>query len=76
MPLKESTSSQALQQNIQTEIEAGKDPKQAEAIGYSTQRANDDYFPSAVACVPETVTLETLNEQNRKYWGTGNEETQ
>jgi hypothetical protein len=41
MPLEQSASKQALQQNIKTEIEAGKDPKQAAAIAYATQRAND-----------------------------------
>lgn len=67
MPLIESGSEEALQKNIATEIEAGKDPKQAAAIAYETQRAND-YEPSVVSCVPESVTLETLNEENKKYW--------
>jgi hypothetical protein len=40
MPLSEGTSKQARQQNIKTEIAAGKDPKQAVAIGYSKQRSN------------------------------------
>lgn len=38
MPLVNSSSKEALQENIQKEIEAGKDPKQAAAIGYSKRR--------------------------------------
>jgi hypothetical protein len=38
MPLIKSTSNAARQQNIETEIVAGKKPKQAVAIGYSEQR--------------------------------------
>jgi hypothetical protein len=38
MPLIKSTSDKARSENIATEIRAGKDPKQAEAIGYSVQR--------------------------------------
>lgn len=74
MPLIEGKSEKALQENIKTEIEHGKDPKQAAAIAYSVQRANDEYTPSAVACVPESVTPASLNEQNRRYWaGQGGE---
>lgn len=73
MPLIESGSEKALKENIATEVAAGKDPKQAAAIAYSVQRANDDeYVPMAVECVPATVTLATLNEENRKYWNQGN----
>ena len=39
MPLKHSGSKKAREENIKTEIAAGKDPKQAVAIGYSVQRA-------------------------------------
>lgn len=75
MPLVQSSSEQALKQNIATEIEHGKDPKQAAAIAYETQRAND-YVPMAVSCVPESVTPASLNEQNRKYWASaGGEQT-
>lgn len=46
MPLVEGKSDKARSENIATEIKAGKDPKQAEAIGYSVQRkaehAQDD----------------------------------
>ncbi len=38
MPLKKSTSKQAMKQNIKTEIAAGKPPKQAVAIAYSVKR--------------------------------------
>ena len=38
MPLKQSTSKKAFQQNVRTEIKAGKPQKQAVAIAYSVQR--------------------------------------
>jgi hypothetical protein len=38
MPLKKGKSKAALQENIKTEINAGKPPKQAVAIAYSVQR--------------------------------------
>lgn len=38
MPLKKSATNAARQQNIKTEIAAGKPPAQAVAIGYSVQR--------------------------------------
>jgi len=38
MPLTKSTSRRAFQKNVQTEIAAGKPPKQAVAIAYSVQR--------------------------------------
>lgn len=38
MPLINGTSNKARQANIKTEIAAGKDPKQAAAIGYAVQR--------------------------------------
>ena len=39
--LEQSSSKEALKKNIATEIKAGKDPKQAAAIAYSVQKAND-----------------------------------
>ena len=39
--LEQSSSKEAFKKNITTEIKAGKDPKQAAAIAYSVQRAND-----------------------------------
>ncbi len=38
MPLSEGKSDKARSENIEREIEAGKPPKQAEAIAYSVQR--------------------------------------
>lgn len=38
MPLIEGKSDKARSENIKREIEAGKSPKQAEAIGYAVQR--------------------------------------
>ena len=38
MPLVNSPTDKAREENITREIEAGKSPKQAEAIGYSEQR--------------------------------------
>lgn len=38
MPLIHSSSNKARSANIKREIDAGKDPKQAAAIGYSVQR--------------------------------------
>ena len=68
MPLEQSGSEAALEKNIATEVEAGKDPKQAAAIAYETQRSNDAYRPEAVEVIPENVTLATMNENNKKYW--------
>jgi len=44
MPLEQSGSKEARSRNIKREIEAGKDPKQAEAIGYAVQRRNDESY--------------------------------
>lgn len=68
MPLEQSSSEEALSKNIETEVAAGKDPKQAAAIAYSVQRANDEVGVSIVSCLPESVTPADLNEQNRKFW--------
>lgn len=38
MPLKKGKSKKAMKANIETEIKAGKDPKQAVAIAYSVAR--------------------------------------
>ena len=43
MPLVKSTSNAARSKNIATEINAGRDPKQAEAIAYSVQRASGSH---------------------------------
>lgn len=68
MPLEQGKSEAALQHNIATEIQHGKDPKQAAAIAYSVQRAHDEYVPEAVSVLPESFTPATLNEINRQYW--------
>jgi hypothetical protein len=51
--LMQSSSKEALQQNIKTEIESGKDPKQAAAIAYSVQKANDANTAELLYCVIE-----------------------
>lgn len=72
MPLIQSGSKEAREKNIETEIEHGKDPKQAVAIGYATQRRNQDdeqgYFPVT------GLTLAEINANSRKYWGVGQQE--
>lgn len=41
MPLSTGTSKEAFEQNVKTEIAAGKPPKQAVAIAYSQQHQNE-----------------------------------
>lgn len=45
MPLKKGTSNATREENIKREIEAGKDPRQAVAIGYSVQREAAKHNP-------------------------------
>jgi hypothetical protein len=45
MPLIKGSSKKAISENIATEIKAGKDPKQAAAIAYSTAREAKDALP-------------------------------
>jgi hypothetical protein len=59
MPLIESPSEEVLSKNIETEIRAGKDPKQAAAIAYSVQRANDN--------IPESIVKKQIDETNSKW---------
>jgi len=65
MPLEQSSSKEAFEHNVEKEIEAGKPPKQAEAIAYSTQRANDaeEFKPSYEETVPEQVSAEEIREK-------------
>lgn len=65
MPLVQSNTQSAFQSNIKREIAAGKDPKQAAAIAYEIQRANDG------ESIPVNVSLAEINAANRKHWATG-----
>jgi hypothetical protein len=65
MPLVQSSSENALHENIATEVKAGKPQKQAEAIAFSVQRENRD---EATSIVPNEVTLAEINARNRKLW--------
>lgn len=58
MPLIQSSSKEALQKNIATEIEAGKDPKQASAIAYSIQKKNDGYDVFGITFVNKSNSYE------------------
>jgi hypothetical protein len=49
MPLIKGKSDKARSENIATEIDAGKDPKQAAAIAYSVQRKAKDALERAIA---------------------------
>ena len=65
MPLIESPSKAARSENIATEIKAGKDPKQAAAIGYAVQRENKDDIPGMMPedqpdTSPNFVTVQTI----------------
>jgi len=55
MPLNKGSSKEALQENIATEIRAGKTPEQAAAIAYSIQRGNDTEMPQSV--VKDSIEL-------------------
>ncbi len=71
MPLEKGSSNAARSENIATEIRAGKDPKQAAAIGYNVQRESRDAGEdpgSPVCALPESVSPATINEQNRRFW--------
>lgn len=57
MPLEQSSSKEALKENIAREVSAGKDPKQAAAIEYSVQRKNDDCDCPICQC---RMALETI----------------
>ena len=68
MTLIQSGSKEAVSEYIATEIKAGKDPKQAAAIAYSTQRQNKDYEPMALQVAPDGMTVQDINQANRKFW--------
>ena len=66
MPLQVGSSKAAISHNIETEMAAGKPQKQAVAIALrkAEESKDSDYCQAA----PETVTLQAINEQNKKYW--------
>ena len=64
MPLEQGSSKEALSHNIETEINAGKDPKQAAAIAYSVQNKNKDGD-----AITMPTTLADINSANKKFWG-------
>ena len=66
MPLNQGKSDEARSENIATEINAGKDPKQAAAIAYSIQRD-----ASPVSGLPESQSAAEAAQRNEKYWGMG-----
>jgi hypothetical protein len=67
MPLKQSSSEEALHENIATEVRAGKDPKQAAAISYSVQRRNkDEAMAETVAVGPQSIA--EIQKQNEAMW--------
>ncbi len=75
MPLEEGGSNEARSKNIATEIEAGKDPKQAAAIAYSVQRkANEDagllehVTGDSVLVAPKGMSVAELQKRNREFW--------
>lgn len=66
MPLKEGTTAAVRGENIATELRAGKDPKQAEAIGYAAQRRAAD--AAMDSSLPLTVSQAETVARNRKLW--------
>lgn len=58
----QSDSDKALQKNIETEIEAGKDPKQAAAIAYSVQEKNKKKEESLKTYAGDPITSEEVNQ--------------
>lgn len=64
MPLVQGSSKADISKNIETEINAGKDPKQAAAIAYSVARENDEQYAEPAT----SISLAELNEANKKYW--------
>lgn len=68
MPLIKGKSKQAREKNIKTEIAAGKDPKQAVAIGYAVQRrANRKGTGAKKRAAPSRIAPDDENAQARRY---------
>ena len=63
MPLSETSSKKSLQKNVETEINAGKDPKQAAAIAYSVQRKARAKGDSLRSMIKDTI--DCLDEIDR-----------
>jgi hypothetical protein len=61
MPLIHSTSKEARSENIATEIDAGKDPKQAAAIAYSVARKAKDGEPDDMGAI--AYQMQRTNEE-------------
>ncbi len=72
MPLVQSSSKQALGENIGIEEAAGKPPKQAAAIAYATQRANDsipEYCMNSLSNIPDSVSVRDIVDKSKTYGG-------
>lgn len=65
MPLKQGSSQKTISENIETEIEHGHPPKQAEAIAY--REAGESRHDSDES-IPVSLTAKEINEQNRRFW--------
>lgn len=64
MPLQEGSSEKVIQQNIKTEIGAGRDPKQAAAIAYSEAgKSRDNAFLSGELERPSYEVLKVLTSE-------------
>ena len=57
MPLKQGSSQKTIGENIATEINHGKDPKQAAAIAYSKAGKSRDGFVSGVDAISKSTTI-------------------
>lgn len=70
MPLIHSRSPQAFKQNIRKEIAAGKPPKQAVAIAYSTKRAatSDTKHPSGTSTQSVTAPHSSHSAQRSEHY--------
>lgn len=66
MPLKEGSSQETISENIRTEVEHGKDPKQAAAIAYSEAGKSRDAEPSFSPAT--SLSLSDLQQQNQRFW--------
>jgi hypothetical protein len=65
MPLKPGSAPATIQENIRTEIAAGKDPKQAAAIAHSV--AGDQIMPDYEGAL-RGMSVEDIKRKNEEYW--------